>query len=187
MKYLTIDYLKQHSRIDFDCEDALLELYGTAAEQAVEKLLGRDYDNIVENFGDADVPIPAAIINATLLVCDHLYNHRAPDEQVQLHSVGNLEFLLKPYMRLAGTNANDSRDGYISRLAEQRQILDYKCANIDIRNDETLAELYGRIATFTNWWQQFDDPAKLILADMKRVTEKLEADVAAYLESLNEE
>ena len=31
MKWLTIEYIKQHSRIDYDCEDELLELYGEAA------------------------------------------------------------------------------------------------------------------------------------------------------------
>lgn len=31
MKYLEIDYIKQHSRTDFDCDDALLELYGESA------------------------------------------------------------------------------------------------------------------------------------------------------------
>ena len=35
MKWLTLDWIKQHSRIDFDCEDDLLELYGEAAEEAV--------------------------------------------------------------------------------------------------------------------------------------------------------
>ena len=31
MEYLTLEYIKQHSRIDFDCEDDLLELYGSSA------------------------------------------------------------------------------------------------------------------------------------------------------------
>lgn len=185
MKYLEIDYIKQHSRIDYDCEDALIDLYGNAAEEAVEKLLARDYDDIVKTFGTEEEPVPAAIINATLLVCDHLYNHRAPDETVQLHSVHSLEFLLKPYMRLSGTFANDQRNLLLSRLAMQRQILDYKCASIDIRKDSELASLYGRIATFTDWWSQFNDPAALILADMEAEATKLEADVKEYFEHLN--
>ena len=35
MKYLTTDYIRQHSRIDFDCEDDVLELYGEDAEETV--------------------------------------------------------------------------------------------------------------------------------------------------------
>lgn len=192
MKWLSIDYIKQHSRIDYDCEDALLELYGNAAEQAVMNLLQRDYEDIVATFGivtgdtRTDMPVPAAIVNATLLVCDHLYNHRAPDETVQLHSVRSLEFLLKPYMRLCGTFGDDQRNGYIIRLAQQRQLLDYKCVGVDIHQDTALADLYGRIATYTNWWLQFNDPGNLILADMKTQTEQLESDVATYLETLNE-
>ena len=33
MKYLTIDDIKAQLRLDFDCEDSLLELYGNGAEQ----------------------------------------------------------------------------------------------------------------------------------------------------------
>ena len=62
MKWLTIEYIKTHSRIDYDCEDALLELYGEAAEETVMNIIGRDYDDIVEHFGTEDRPIPAAII-----------------------------------------------------------------------------------------------------------------------------
>lgn len=189
MKWLSIDYIKQHSRIDFDCEDQLLELYADAAEQAVMKLLNRDYDDIVATFGivdkDAEVLIPAPIINATLLVCDHLYNQRSPQESVQMHDVMGLAFLLKPYMRLSGTFGDDQRNGYITRLTQQRQLLDYMCANIDIRTDTVLTDLYGRIATYTNWWLQFNDPSHLILADMKLQTEKLEEDVAEYLKTIN--
>ena len=32
MKYLSLEYIKQHSRIDYDCEDDLLEMYGDSAE-----------------------------------------------------------------------------------------------------------------------------------------------------------
>jgi hypothetical protein len=88
-------------------------------------------------------------------------------------------------MRLSGTLGNDQRNRCIARLDQQRQILDYKCATVDIRKDATLADLYGRIATYRNWWMQFNDPAPLITADMKLQTERLEADVKEYLETLN--
>ena len=76
MKWLTIDYIKQHSRIDYDCEDALLELYGNAAEETVMNILGRDYDDIKANFGTEEADIPAAIIQASLILVDTSYTQR---------------------------------------------------------------------------------------------------------------
>ena len=43
MKWLSIDYIKQHSRIDYDCEDGLLEMYGDSAEDTVLNVIARDY------------------------------------------------------------------------------------------------------------------------------------------------
>lgn len=191
MKYLTIDYIKAHSRIDFDCDDAQLQLYGEAAEEAMLNLLARSYEDIVETFGrvtgdeETDMPVPASIVNGTLLIACYLYENRSIDSQVKSEVVPGLPLLIKPYMRLSGTLGNDQRNRCIARLDQQRQILDYKCATVDIRKDATLADLYGRIATYRNWWMQFDDPAPLIVADMKLQTEQLEADVKEYLETLN--
>lgn len=191
MKYLTTDYIRQHSRIDFDCEDALLDLYGNAAEDAMQGILGRSYEDIVETFGEVtgdeetDRPVPAAIINGTLLIANYLYENRSLDSQIPVNVVPGLPLLIKPYVRLAGTFGNDQKNRCISRLDQQRQILDYMCASVDIRKDATLADLYGRIATYKNWWSQFNDPAPIICADMKVQTEKLEKDVKDYLETLN--
>ena len=57
MKWLSISDIKKHSRIDYDCEDALLELYADAAEEMVMQITGRDYDNIIATYGD----VPAAL------------------------------------------------------------------------------------------------------------------------------
>lgn len=102
MKWLKIDYIKKHSRIDYDCEDALLELYGEAAEDTVMNIIGRDYDDIVENFGTDKHPVPAAIIQASLLLVDMSYAQRTPASQQQLFTVPySFDLLIKPYMRLA--------------------------------------------------------------------------------------
>ena len=102
MKWLTIDYIKQHSRIDYDCEDALLELYGNSAEETVMKIIRRDYDDIVENFGTEKCPIPAAIIQATLLLVDTSYMQRTDVTQQTLYTVPYaFDMLIKPYMMLA--------------------------------------------------------------------------------------
>ena len=102
MKWLTVEYIKQHSRIDYDCEDALLQLYGVAAEETVMNIIGRDYDDIVENFGTEEMPIPAAIIQATLILVDTSYMQRTAVSPQQMSPVPYaFDMLIKPYMRLA--------------------------------------------------------------------------------------
>ena len=102
MKWLTVEYIKQHSRIDYDCEDALLQLYGVAAEETVMNIIGRDYNDIVENFGTEEMPIPAAIIQATLILVDTSYMQRTAVSPQQMSPVPYaFDMLIKPYMRLA--------------------------------------------------------------------------------------
>ena len=101
MKWLTIDYIKQHSRIDYDCEDALLELYADAAEATVMNIIGRDYEEIVEKFGTDDQPIPAPLIQASLILVDTSYQFRAAISTQNIYQVPNtFDFFVKPYMRL---------------------------------------------------------------------------------------
>lgn len=101
MRWLQIDYIKQHSRIDYDCEDALLELYGTAAEELVMQIINRDYTNIVETYGTEDQPVPAALIQASLMLVDASYTQRSPISPTSMYAVPyTFDFLIKPYMRL---------------------------------------------------------------------------------------
>ena len=110
MKWLTVEYIKQHSRIDYDCEDALLQLYGVAAEETVMNIIGRDYNDIVENFGTEEMPIPAAIIQATLILVDTSYMQRTAVSPQQMSPVPYaFDFLIKPYMRLA-TKKNEPNE-----------------------------------------------------------------------------
>ena len=44
MKWLSIEYIKKHSRIEYDCEDDLLEIYGNAAEETIYNITGRTFD-----------------------------------------------------------------------------------------------------------------------------------------------
>ena len=52
MKWLTLDWIKKHSRIDFNGEDDLLEMYGEAAEEAVLNIINRSYTEVIETYGD---------------------------------------------------------------------------------------------------------------------------------------
>ena len=97
MKYLTLDYIKAHSRIDYDCEDDLIEQYGDAAEETILDLINCSYDDLVETYGK----VPARIRQATFEIADHLIRHRAPAEQVSLSSVPyNFELMLKSFIVL---------------------------------------------------------------------------------------
>ena len=95
MEYLTLDYIKAHSRIDYDCEDDLIELYGSAAEQMVLNYLECSLDDLKEANGGM---VPPVVINATYMIADNLYRHRSPTEQTSLYLVPyGIDLMLKPY------------------------------------------------------------------------------------------
>lgn len=98
MKWLTIDYIKQHSRIDFDCEDTLLELYGESAEETVLNICGRSYEDLIEVYGH----VPTPLYYASLMLVDHSYEHRSPVSAQNLSIIPyGFDMMVKPYMRLS--------------------------------------------------------------------------------------
>ena len=98
MKWLTLDWIKKHSRIDFDCEDDLLELYGEDAEQTVLNLINRSYDELIGCYGE----IPKPLHVAALLLVETSYTQRAPVTQQNLYTVPYaFDIKVKPYMKLA--------------------------------------------------------------------------------------
>ena len=97
MKWLTLEYIKAHSRIDYNAEDTLLELYGNAAEEMVLNTLSRTYDDVLEEYGE----VPAPLYQAALMLVDLSYQQRAPISMQNLYVVPyTFDFLVKPYMRL---------------------------------------------------------------------------------------
>ena len=97
MKYLTLDYIRQHSRIDHDCENDLLELYGNSAEEFVLSILGRSLDDLTEEYGG----VPSPIIEATLMIVDNSYKHRSPAEPTNMSLVPyGFDAKLPPFMLL---------------------------------------------------------------------------------------
>ena len=97
MKYLTLDYIKAHSRIDYDCENDLIEKYGSAAERAILNLIGQSYDELVDTYGE----VPDDILVATFELADNMIRHRAPGEQAGLSIVPyNFDLVLKNYIIL---------------------------------------------------------------------------------------
>ena len=102
MKYLEIDYIKQHSRIDYDCEDALLELFCDAAEDAMAQILnrGKDSEEMVAELTEVYGHVPAPIRAATLMLVASLYKDREKDLVQESHDNKTFGILVKPYMKL---------------------------------------------------------------------------------------
>ena len=97
MKWLTLDWIKKHSRIDFDCEDSLLELYGEAAEETILNICNRSLDDIMQVYGR----VPSPLKQAAIMLVDVSYNHRSPVEPNSISNVPySFDILVKPYMRL---------------------------------------------------------------------------------------
>ena len=104
MEYLTLEYIKANSRINYDdSEDALLELYGKSAESTMALHLGRGKTaaemvaNLTEEFGE----VPAPIIQASLMIVEVSYQHRSPANPTNLYMVPySFDLLVKPFMIL---------------------------------------------------------------------------------------
>ena len=97
MRWLNIEYIKDHSRLDFACEDALLELYGNSAEETVLSLCGTTEEELLEAYGD----IPDAIRHASLMLVDVAYQYRSPITPSNVSTVPyTFDMLIKPYMKL---------------------------------------------------------------------------------------
>lgn len=100
MKWLTIDYIKQHSRIEYDCEDSLLELYGNSAEDTILNYLNRSYQDVLEEYG----MVPEPLLQASLMLVDVSYTQRSPVSTQSMAIVPyTFDVLTKPYMRLASS------------------------------------------------------------------------------------
>lgn len=80
MRFLTIDFIKLHSRIDYDCEDELLEEYGDSAEEIICGLLGRGetVDEMVASLKEQYGAVPANIYEAAQMLVDLSYQSRSP-------------------------------------------------------------------------------------------------------------
>jgi len=107
MKFLTIDYIKQHSRIDFDCEDQLLELYGDSAEETLASLLnrGKTVEQMVTSLTEEYGQIPARCYHAALMLTEQAYNHRGPTSPTNMSYVPyGFDLLIKPLMKLTLNN-----------------------------------------------------------------------------------
>ena len=111
MKWLTLQKMKAQCRVeqDFHDEDEWFEDTGEAAEDAILELLNRSYTDLYEVYGR----IPAPIRQTSLMLVDSLYQFRGKDMTQTLQTNPTFALLLKPYMRLASPNYEQSNNnGY---------------------------------------------------------------------------
>lgn len=98
MKFLTLEHIRQQLRIDQTGEeDAVLELYGSAAEETVLNICNRTIDDVIETYGG----VPDPVRQATLMLVGQSYQHREPSSAQNMSAVPySFDLLIKPYMRL---------------------------------------------------------------------------------------
>ena len=154
LKWLNIDAIHQHCRIDFNCEDAELEQFGVAAEQAILDLTRRTYENFIDTYGR----IPDPIFNATLLLVQSLYKNRDAEEQRDSKEIAfGFSFMVKNYMVLTGGSPLEvERDGLLDKLTVVMTEFDFDFGEIENPTDEQveaydtqrrdMAALYNRYA-----------------------------------------
>ena len=180
MKYLTIDDIKAQLRLDFDCEDSLLELYGIGAEDTILHLCNRTYENLVETFGE----VPAAIRQVTLELVATSFDQRNPASPTNLSAVPyNFDLLIKPYIVLHGTPLLNERNRIVNDLREMAVNIGFYAADDD---SETRAELMNRITTLVTKYISVSSPTPMILETMRQEDKKLSDEVYEYLKSINE-
>lgn len=97
MKFLTLELIKNHLRIDGVIEDNLLDLYGEAAEETLLNHVGATYEELTETTDE----MPKALVQAALMLVDVSYQHRSPISSQSISIVPyTFDILVKPYVKL---------------------------------------------------------------------------------------
>lgn len=158
LKWLSLKAIHTHSRLDFNCEDAELEQFGMAAEQAILDLTRRTYENFIDTYGR----IPDPIFNASLMLTQSLYKNRDAEEQRDSKEIAfGFSFMVKNYMVLTGgTPLEVERDGLLDKLTVVMTEFDFDFGEISDPSEELveaydtqrrdMAALYNRYAFIKN-------------------------------------
>lgn len=97
LQIVTLEEIKEHTRIDSDAEDSLLVVYGESAEAITLKMLGLTYDQMIEKYEETPTPVRHAI----LMLVAHSYAQREPVSERNIYTVPyTYDLLIKPYMVL---------------------------------------------------------------------------------------
>lgn len=96
MKFLTLEYIKSHSRICGDCENEKLMSIGAAAEEAVLNYLDRTVAELEEMNGGE---LPESVMLAASMMADYYYENPSmtANDKAVTDATG---CLLLPYIKL---------------------------------------------------------------------------------------
>ena len=173
LRWLNLNAIHQHCRIDFNCEDAELEQFGMAAEQAILDLTRRTYENFIDTYGR----IPDPIFNATLLLVQSLYKNRDAEEQRDSKEIAfGFAFMVKNYMYLAGgTPLEVERDGLLDKLTVVMTEFDFDFGEISEPSEE-LVEAYDtqrrNMAALYNRYAYIKEPTSYICEKFREAIAK---------------
>jgi hypothetical protein len=187
LKWLNLDAIHQHSRLDFNCEDAELLQMGMAAEQAILDLTRRTYANFIDTYGR----IPDPIFNASLLLVQSLYKNRDAEDQRDSKEIAfGFSFLVKNYMYLAGgTPLEVERDGLLDKLTVVQTEFDFDFGEIENPSDE-LAEAYDTqrrdMAALYNRYAFIKNPTSYICQKFRESIAKAKTDCDDIINQANE-
>ena len=187
LKWLNLDAIHQHCRIDFNCEDAELEQMGITAEQSILDLTRRTYENFIDTYGR----IPDPIFNATLLLVQSLYNNRDAEEQRDSKEIAfGFSFMVKNYMVLTGgTPIQVERDGLIDKLTVVQTEFDFDFGEIENPTDE-LIEAYDtqrrNMAALYNRYAFIQQPTTYICQKFREAIAKAKEDCDEIINRQNE-
>lgn len=187
LKWLSIDAIHAHCRIDFNCEDAELEQYGMAAEQAILDLTRRTYENFIDTYGR----IPDPIFNASLLLVQSLYKNRDAEEQRDSKEIAyGFKFLVKNYMALTlNSPIVNERDGLIDKLTIVQTDFDFEFGEIENPTDE-LVEAYDtqrrNMAALYNRYAFIENPTPYICKKFREAIAKAKEDCDEIINRQNE-
>ena len=177
LKWLTIDAIHAHCRIDFACEDAELEQMGMAAEKAILDLTRRTYENFIDTYGR----IPDPIFSATLLLVQSLYKNRDAEEQRDSKEIAfGFSFMVKNYMVLTGgTPLEVERDGLLDKLTVVMTDFDFDFGEITEPSEE-LVEAYDTqrrdMAALYNRYAYIKQPTSYICGKFREAIAKAKED-----------
>ena len=187
LKWLNIEAIHEHCRIDFNCEDAELLQIGKAAEQAILDLTRRTYENFIDTYGR----IPDPIFNASLLLVQSLYKNRDAEEQRDSKEIAfGFSFMVKNYMVLTGgTPLEVERDGLLDKLTVVMTEFDFDFGEIAEPSEE-LVEAYDtqrrNMAALYNRYAYIAQPTSYICWKFREAIAKAKEDCDNIINQSND-
>lgn len=183
MKWMKIGYLKMHSRIDYDCEDALLEQYGEAAEEFVLAYIERTYENLLDIYGD----IPARLYECVQLLVDNMYQNRSMVTMTNMSNVPyTFETMVADFMRhTKETPIECERDTLLTKLDVLES--DFTFATRDTDPTEEIETIRKQFTNLHTLYMAVAVPTPRICAELRTSIKNLADVCEPYINPVNPE